>query len=65
MAERVRKLVSRKRLHRCSECGWRGWVFVLVSIEEDVQVAAQPAPMPDLVAIDHGFGQAQALRVAL
>jgi hypothetical protein len=63
-AERVRKVVSRKRLHRCAECGWRGWVFVLVSIDEDLQAPAAPPSMPDLVAIDHGLGQAS-LRVAL
>jgi hypothetical protein len=37
--ERVRRIVSRKRLHRCTACGWRGWAFALVQMS-----ATAPAP---------------------
>jgi len=63
LAERVRKLLSSRRLHRCSECGWRGWVFVLIPLEHDEPRASQP--VPDLSSLDHGLGHAQAMRVAL
>jgi UDP-GlcNAc:undecaprenyl-phosphate GlcNAc-1-phosphate transferase len=62
-AERVRKVVARKRLHRCAECGWRGWVFVLIPLEED-EPRVSP-PVPDLTSLDQGFGRTQPMRVAL
>jgi UDP-GlcNAc:undecaprenyl-phosphate GlcNAc-1-phosphate transferase len=38
-AERLRKVVSRKRLHRCSACGWRGWELILVQISTEPPAA--------------------------
>jgi FlaA1/EpsC-like NDP-sugar epimerase/predicted RNA-binding Zn-ribbon protein involved in translation (DUF1610 family) len=49
LAERVRRNHSDKRLFRCDECGWRGWLVPLYF----GQPAASGSPLvPDLVALD-------------
>ena len=60
--ERLRKAVSSKRVHRCAECGWRGWLFVLIPLEEEDPGVQQE--VPDLASLDHGIGQSP-MRVAL
>jgi hypothetical protein len=63
LVERVRKVLSSKRLHRCSECGWRGWLFVLIPLEEPEE-ARTAQQSPDLASLDHCLGQ-PSMRVAL
>jgi len=48
--ESVRKYFSFSRLHRCHECGWRGW-----GLETTLQSSAltrPPVTPPDLAALD-------------
>ena len=49
-AEMLRKRVTEKRVYRCHECGWRGWLTVV----EDVAPlpAAAPVDVPDFDSID-------------
>jgi hypothetical protein len=47
---------------RCAECGWRGWLFVLIPLEEEETAIQQDEP--DLSSLDHSIG-ARPMRVAL
>jgi hypothetical protein len=35
LRERMRRKRSAERLFRCEECGWRGWLMPLVSLEAE------------------------------
>jgi FlaA1/EpsC-like NDP-sugar epimerase len=48
-AERVRRSYSPKRLFRCADCSWRGW---LLPLEFGDPAAVEPVATPDLVALD-------------
>ena len=45
--ERFRKTQTDRRLFRCHQCGWRGWLLPL-----DGQAAGLDVPAPDLAEID-------------
>ncbi len=49
LAERMRRNYSDKRLFRCADCDWRGW---LVPMEFWDSEAVAPGAMPDLAALD-------------
>jgi hypothetical protein len=49
--ERLRKSYTLKRIFRCQECGWRGW---LVPLERPAMVEVTWSP--DLTAIDSSMG---------
>jgi hypothetical protein len=53
--ERLRKRFTRKRVHVCLDCGWRGWLAVAGPIHAHTTGnsawAAEPPP-PDLNEID-------------
>jgi hypothetical protein len=48
--ERLRRTVTAERLHKCSECGWRGWGPDHVRHKKVSAIVAAQAP--DLLAID-------------
>jgi hypothetical protein len=56
--ERLRKIVTSKRPHRCQACGWRGWGHEISSAARPGTAAKEsPARMaPDLDAIDVAIG---------
>lgn len=45
--ERIKKNYTLKRLFRCSDCGWRGWL-----LELECGASLQPVASPDLVSLD-------------
>jgi hypothetical protein len=47
--ERIRKELTRKRLFRCSDCGWRGWLAPLPCGE---QAPVNLFATPDLTSLD-------------
>jgi FlaA1/EpsC-like NDP-sugar epimerase len=49
LAERMRRSYSDKRLFRCADCDWRGW---LVPIEFWVPESVEANVVPDLAALD-------------
>jgi FlaA1/EpsC-like NDP-sugar epimerase len=49
LPERVRRKLSNHRLHRCTSCGWRGW---LLPLQFDNGSNSELVVMPDLVALD-------------
>lgn len=49
LAERVRRNHSDKRLFRCDECGWRGW---LVPLHFGQPADSASPAVPDLLALD-------------
>jgi FlaA1/EpsC-like NDP-sugar epimerase len=49
LPERVRRTFSSRRLFRCDDCSWRGWLMPLEFI--GAQTAAE-APAPDLTMLD-------------
>jgi FlaA1/EpsC-like NDP-sugar epimerase len=49
LPERVRRNLSDQRLHRCTSCGWRGW---LLPLQFDNGSNSESVAMPDLVALD-------------
>jgi len=58
--ERIRKELTSKRLFRCSDCGWRGW---LVPLEFGERVPVETLPAPDLTLLDSAvMGQSQGRR---
>jgi FlaA1/EpsC-like NDP-sugar epimerase len=59
LAERMRRNYSDKRLFRCDDCNWRGW---LVPLEFGEPVAVAPDAVPDLAALDSAV---QGLQVPL
>jgi predicted RNA-binding Zn-ribbon protein involved in translation (DUF1610 family) len=57
LAERVRRNHSDKRLFRCEQCDWRGW---LVPLEFVGTNGADPGDVPDLAALDYAVQGLQA-----
>jgi FlaA1/EpsC-like NDP-sugar epimerase len=49
LSERVRRNYSAKRLFRCADCDWRGW---LIPLEFGDAEAVEPSALPDLAALD-------------
>lgn len=49
LSERMRRNYSAKRLFRCADCNWRGWLIPLDFGDPD---ATEPAATPDLAALD-------------
>ena len=50
-AEKIRKHLTPKRIHRCARCGWRGWMLPSPHADGDATLVRVPAPV-DLSAID-------------
>jgi FlaA1/EpsC-like NDP-sugar epimerase len=59
LSERVRRNYSGKRLFRCEDCQWRGW---LIPLDFGAPDAAEPNAVPDLAALDNAV---QTLQVPL
>jgi FlaA1/EpsC-like NDP-sugar epimerase len=57
LAERVRRNHSDKRLFRCDQCEWRGWLVPLEFVGAD---APDPGDVPDLAALDYAVQGLQA-----
>jgi FlaA1/EpsC-like NDP-sugar epimerase len=53
MVERIRRSLSTERLHRCAECGWRGW---LNPLDYAMSVDDGSAHVPDFSALDAAIG---------
>jgi hypothetical protein len=49
--ERLRKRLTEKRLHRCHDCGWRGWGLETQSRHDHDGLAIQH-PAPDFSSLD-------------
>jgi FlaA1/EpsC-like NDP-sugar epimerase len=49
LPERIRRRVSVRRLFRCTNCDWRGWLVPLQFSDAD---AVEPASAPNLAALD-------------
>jgi hypothetical protein len=49
--ERLRKGYTQKRMFRCQQCSWRGWLIPL-----ECATAAEATWSPDLTAIDTSMG---------
>ena len=49
LPERVRRNFSARRLFRCDDCSWRGW---LLPLHFNDFGAVEPAAIPDLAALD-------------
>jgi hypothetical protein len=49
LSERMRRNYSAKRLFRCHDCNWRGW---LIPLDFGDPEATEPAVTPDLAALD-------------
>jgi FlaA1/EpsC-like NDP-sugar epimerase len=59
LSERLRRSLSTRRLYRCDECNWRGWLIPL----EFGEAAAAPAPAPDMAVLDSALqGMPMSLR---
>jgi hypothetical protein len=50
-AEKIRKHMTPKRIHRCARCGWRGWMLPSLHAHGEATLVKVPAPV-DLNAID-------------
>jgi UDP-GlcNAc:undecaprenyl-phosphate/decaprenyl-phosphate GlcNAc-1-phosphate transferase len=50
--ERFKKVRTEKRLYRCDECGWRGW---LTPLDFGETLAADRSATPNLVSLDYGI----------
>jgi hypothetical protein len=51
--ERLRKRFTRKRVHVCLDCGWRGWLTVAAPVHASGTLGwASEPPAPDLSEID-------------
>jgi UDP-GlcNAc:undecaprenyl-phosphate GlcNAc-1-phosphate transferase len=59
VVERLRKSRSLKRLYRCDDCGWRGWLMPL-----EISTAVQPAGRPEWWVGELDFDTALAPNVA-
>jgi FlaA1/EpsC-like NDP-sugar epimerase len=57
--ERVRRRFTARRLYRCGDCNWRGWLVPLDFVQPDDEAAAAT---PDLAVLDDAV---QSLRVPL
>jgi FlaA1/EpsC-like NDP-sugar epimerase len=53
VVERIRRSVSAERLHRCAECGWRGW---LTPLDYASSIEDGTAHVPDFSALDAAVG---------
>jgi FlaA1/EpsC-like NDP-sugar epimerase len=49
LSERMRRRLSDRRLFRCTNCDWRGWLIPLQFSDAD---AVEPASAPNLAALD-------------
>jgi len=49
LAERARRNFSARRLFRCEDCNWRGWLMPLEFADAE---AVAPIPAPDLTGLD-------------
>ena len=49
LSERVRRNLSARRLYRCDDCNWRGW---LVPLEFGDAATAAPTAAPDMALLD-------------
>jgi FlaA1/EpsC-like NDP-sugar epimerase len=56
LSERVRRNFSTRRLFRCDECGWRGWLIPL-HFGDFAAIATPPAP--DLASLDQALESAR------
>jgi hypothetical protein len=59
LPERVRRNFSARRLFRCDDCNWRGWLMPLEFADAE---SAPQAPAPDLTVLDEAV---QSLRMPL
>ena len=50
LLERLRKHITTARLHRCIDCGWRGWGLETPPAQKGGVIV--PKGVPDLRAID-------------
>jgi FlaA1/EpsC-like NDP-sugar epimerase len=57
VTERIRRSLTNERLHRCVECGWRGW---LRPLDYATFPEAAPTHEPDFSALDAAIGNATA-----
>lgn len=55
--ERLRKLFTHKRMHRCHACGWRGWGIESDYAHDGEAPARANGAAPDLGAIDEAIGR--------
>jgi pyridoxal phosphate-dependent aminotransferase EpsN len=55
MAERIKRNLTNERLHRCTACGWRGW---LQPLDFAVCLEAEKVHIPDFSALDAAIGTA-------
>jgi hypothetical protein len=49
LRERIRRKVSARRLYRCTNCDWRGWLIPLQFSDGE---AVEPSSPPNLAALD-------------
>jgi hypothetical protein len=54
--ERLRRQFSKKRLHRCQACGWRGWGLETLTPADPGDVLEPGSAAPDLQAVDRALG---------
>jgi hypothetical protein len=53
MTERLQKRLTHKRLYRCQDCGWRGWIQALdVNIYQSLPQAAPRLPGLDPIDLE-------------
>jgi hypothetical protein len=57
LAERARRVLTRKRPFRCAKCGWRGWLTPL-EFAVGSQVATTARQAPDFAAVDAALSRA-------
>ncbi|MGH9371856.1 MAG: polysaccharide biosynthesis protein, partial [Vicinamibacterales bacterium] len=55
IAERIKRNLSNERLHRCTACGWRGW---LQPLDFAICPETEKVHIPDFSALDAAIGNA-------
>ncbi len=58
VTEHIHRSVTQRRLHRCLECGWRGWAMPLAELREEWAPRADELTRLDFSSIDRVVGTA-------